>query len=120
MFAKIAEFFIKNSKLTLVLVIITLLSGIWSYLIIPKQYNPTIIVPAFNVMVPANWLTNEEVSKYIVSPLENKLMELEWIDEVYWIAGDNYASVMMKFKVWEDSEKAKISLQQKLKENMGL
>ncbi len=120
MFAKIAEFFIKNSKITLVLIIITLFSWIWSYLVIPKQYNPTIIVPAFNVVVPANWLNSEEVSKYIISPLENKIMEIEWIDEVYWVAWDSYGSVMLKFKVWEDAQKAKISLRQKLSENMWL
>jgi len=120
MFANIAKFFIENSKLTLVLVIITLLSWIWSYFLIPKQYNPTIVVPAFSIVVPANWLTSDEVSKYIVSPLENKIMELEWIDEVYWTAGDNYGAAMVKFKVGQDAEKAKIRLQQKLQENMWL
>lgn len=120
MFASIAKFFIENSKLTLVLVIITLLSWVWSYFIIPKQYNPTIIVPAFSVVVPANGLSVSEVSRYIVSPLENKIMELEGIDEVYWVAWDNYGSAMVKFNVWEDSEKAKIRLQQKLSENLDL
>ena len=120
MFANIAKFFIENSKLTLVLVIITLISWVWSYFIIPKQYNPTIIVPAFSIVIPANWLTASEVSRYIVSPLENKIMELEGIDEVYWTAWDNYAAAMVKFKVWEDAEKAKIRLQQKLSENMWL
>ena len=120
MFAKIAKFFIENSKLTLVLVIITLLSWIWSYFLIPKQYNPTIVVPAFSIVVPANWLSSDEVSKYIISPLENKIMELEWIDEVYWTAWDNYGAAMVKFKVGQDAEKAKIRLQQKLQENMWL
>ena len=120
MFWKIAEFFIQNSKLTLVLIIISLLSGVWSYFIIPKQYNPTIIVPAFNVVVPVNWMTSREISKYIITPLENKIMELEWIDEVYGIAKENHGSVMVKFKVWEDISRAKISLNQKLNENIEL
>ena len=120
MFANIAKFFIQNSKLTIVLILVTLLSWIWSYFLIPKQYNPTIVVPAFNVFVPANWLTSKEVSRYIVSTLENKIMELEWIDEVYWTAWDNYWAVMIKFKVWQDAEKAKIRLLQKLQENMWL
>ena len=120
MFANIAKFFIENSKLTLVLVMITLISWVWSYFILAKQYNPTIIVPAFSIVIPANWLSAWEVSKYIVSPLENKIMELEWIDEVYWTAWDNYWAAMVKFKVWEDSEKAKIRLVQKMNENMDL
>ncbi len=119
-FAKIAEFFIKNWKITIVLIIVTLITGFWSYLILPKQYNPTIVVPAFQIVVPSMWLGALEISKIIVSPLENKIMELEWIDEVYWIAGDNYWWVMAKFHVGIDKEKAKIRLIQKIRENNDL
>jgi len=120
MFSKLAEFFIKNSKLTFVLVLVTLISWIWSYLIIPKQYNPTIVVPAFSVMVNAPSLDSWEVKKYITDELENKIMELEWVDETYWVSNENYAWVMVKFKVWQDKEKAKIRLNQKLSENLDL
>ena len=120
MFWKIAEFFIKNSKLTIVLVLVTLITGLWSYFILAKQYNPTIVVPAFQVMVPSPWLEADEISKIVVSPLENKIMELEWIDEVYGVAWDNYWAVMAKFHVWVDKEKAKIWLIQKIRENMIL
>jgi len=120
MFAKLAEFFIKNSKITIVLLIVSLIVGLWSYIILPKQYNPTIIVPAFQVSVPAPWLDTKEVSRIVVSPLENKIMELEWIDKVYWYATDNFWGVMVKFHVWVDKEKAKIRLIQKIRENMRL
>ncbi len=120
MFTKIAKFFIENSKLTLVLVVATFIVWVASYTIIPKQYNPEIIVPAFNITVKAPSLNSEEVKKYITSPLENKIMELEWIDEVYGISWENYAWVMAKFEVWVDKEEAKIRLTQKLNENMDL
>ncbi len=120
MFSKFAEFFIKNSKLTIVLIIITLISWVWSYLIIPKQYNPTIIVPAFNVLIKAPSLTSDETKRLITNELENKIMELEWIDEVFSVSADNYVWVMVKFKVWEDLEDAKIRLNQKLAQNMEL
>jgi len=120
MFAKIAEFFIKNSKITIVLLIVSLIVWLGSYIIIPKQYNPTIIVPAFQVSVPAPGLDTKEISKIVVSPLENKIMELEGIDDVYGYATDNFWGVMVKFHVWVDKEKAKIRLIQKIRENMML
>jgi len=120
MYWKIAKFFIENSKLTFVLVLISIIAGIWSYISISKQYNPSIIVAAFEVSVIAPWLNNEEISQLIVSPLENKIMELEWIDKVYWFAWENYWWVMLKFKVGIDKEKAKIRLNQKLNENLDL
>jgi len=60
-----------------VLVLVTLITGLGSYMIIPKQYNPSIVVPAFQVMVPSLGLDANEISKIVVSPLENKIMELE-------------------------------------------
>jgi len=120
MFAKIAEFFIKNWKLTIVLLLVTLITGLWSYIILPKQYNPTIVVPAFEIIVPSAWLEAFEISRIVVSPLENKIMELEWIDEVYGVAWDNYWWIMAKFHVWVDKEKAKIRLIQKIRENNNL
>ena len=120
MFAKFAEFFIKNWKLTIVLIIITLISWVWSYIILPKQYNPTIIVPAFNVLVKAPSMTSDETKRLITNELENKIMEIEWIDEAFWVSWDNYSAVMVKFKVWEDAEEAKIKLNQKLTQNMDL
>ncbi len=120
MFAKIANFFIKNSKLTSVLILVTLIVGLGSYIILPKQYNPTIVVPAFEVMIPSPGLEASEISKIIVSPLENVVMELEWIDRVYGIAWDNYGAVMAKFHVGVDKEKAKIRLIQKIRESKEL
>lgn len=87
---------------------------------LPKQYNPQIILPAFEISLKAPNLSNSEISKYVVSPMENKIMELEWIDKVYGTAYDWYAWLMVQFKVWVDNEKAKIRLIQKLNENMWL
>ena len=120
MFSKFAEFFIKNAKLTSVIVIIVFLSGIISYIKLPKQYNPEIVAPAFNIFLKAPSLSSEDIQKYIISPLENKLMELEGMDEIYSTAGEWYASVLAKFDVGIDKEKAKIRINQKIGENIDL
>lgn len=120
MFKNIAEFFIKNSKLTFVLVFVSLWVGIASYFALPKQYNPTIVVPAFSIQIPSYWLDSSQVSKNIVTPVENLVMEIEWIDEVYGYSYDNMAWIMAKFKVWVTSEDAKIRINQKINENLSL
>lgn len=120
MFTKLASFFINNWKLTLVLVILMMFTWIASYKILPKQYNPQITLPAFEISLKAPNLSNTEISKFIISPMENKIYELEWIDKVYGTAWDWYAWLMVQFNVWVDTEKAKIRLTQKLNENMWL
>ncbi len=120
MFSKIAEFFIKNTKLTFVLILVILITWIWSYIIIPKQYNPTIIVPAFQVYVESPGLNSQDVKTLVTSELENKIMEIEWIDEVFSTSRENFVWVMVKFKVWIDKENAKIRLLQKLSQNLDI
>lgn len=117
MFSRLANFFIQNSKLTFVIVLVTLFVGTASYLLIPKQYNPTIIVPAFYVEVPSVWLTSEENKHLTLDVLEDAIMEVEGIDKTYGIAWDNFVAVMVQFLVWVDKEKAKIRLIQKVSES---
>jgi multidrug efflux pump subunit AcrB len=117
MFQNLAKFFIENWKLTLVLVIATLVTWIGSYFVLPKQYNPTIIVPAFQIQVRAPGMTPSEVNTYVTSEIENKIMELEGINEVYGVSWEGFSWIMAKFHVWVDKEKAKIRLIQKIGEN---
>jgi len=87
---------------------------------IPKQYNPTIIAPAFHIFISSPSMSSWENQRLIMNELENKLMEIEWIDEVFWVSWDNYVWVMAKFHVGENAENAKIRLNQKLSQNMDL
>lgn len=84
---------------------------------IPKQYNPTIIVPAFFVQVPSPGLSSEENKNLILNDLEDKVTEIEGIDKTYGVAMDNAVGLMVQFKVGIDKEKAKIRLLQKISEN---
>ncbi len=120
MFAKFAEFFIKNGKLTIVFILVTLISWVGSYFLIPKQYNPTIIAPAFHIFISSPSMSSWENQRLIMNELENKIMEIEGIDEVFGVAWDNYVWVMAKFHVGENAENAKIRLNQKLSQNMDL
>lgn len=117
---KLTEFFIKNNKLTTIIVGIIFALGIASYFTLPKQYNPKITVPAFSIMVPAPGLSSQEVSNLVVAPLENKLMEIEGIDEMMGVASENMAGVMTTFVIGTDKEEAKTRLYEKINNNMDL
>ena len=120
MIRKFTEFWIKNGKITVIFMIIFMIWWIFSWLVIPKQYNPDIIVPAFNIIVPAPWYNAKEVENLIVKPLENKLMEIEWVEHVYWVAHADRGAVMVSFYVWTDKEKATTRLYNKIFANIDL
>lgn len=120
MFAKFAGFWIKNQKLTVVIVSAILLMWVFWRIVIPKQYNPKIEAPAFNIMVPAPWYSPQEVSELVVKPLENKIAEIDGVDDIFGYAENNRASVMVSFKVGEDKEKSTIKIYNKLFSNLRL
>ncbi len=120
MFTKFAEFRIKNQKLTVVIICVVLLTWIFSRLVIPKQYNPKIDAPAFNIVVPAPWYSAKQVEELIVKPLENKVWEVNWIDDIYWYANNNFGAVMVTFKVGQKKEDATVRLYNKIFSNLDL
>ena len=116
MFARLALFFIENSKLTAIAVTVTLFAGILSYIFIPKQYNPSIIVPAFSLEIPLSG-QNAQINKNLyLDVLEDAIGEIEQIDHLYGIAGDNFIGLMVQFQVGVKNEDAKIRINQKLRE----
>jgi len=118
MIKKFAQFWIDNPKVTIVLMLVTVLWWILSYIIIPKQYNPDIPVPAFSIIVPAPGYSAKQVEHLVVEPLEDKIAEIKDVDHIYWMAMKDYGMVMVSFEVWTDKEKATTRLYNKIFENL--
>lgn len=120
MFEKFTRFFLENEKITIVLITIIAIFWTWAYIMLPKQYNPSIVAPAFNIQIPINWYSSTESSQFVAKNLENKLKELEWIDKIMSYASDNFASTMVSFKVWVPQEIAKTRVYDKMYGNYDL
>lgn len=120
MLEKFARFFLENEKITIVLITIISFFGVASYIMLPKQYNPSIVAPAFNIQIPINWYSSSDASQFVARSLENKIKELEWVDKIMSYSQDNFASVMVSFKVWIPQEIAKTRLYDKMYSNYDL
>ncbi len=119
MIKKFTQFWIENAKVTVVLILIMFFSGIGSYILISKQYNPDIPVPAFNIIVPAPGFSAKEVENLVVEPLEDKIAEIKDIDHIYGVSRPNFWVVNVKFEVWTNKEKATTRLYNKIFENLS-
>lgn len=120
MIASFTKFFLQNEKITWILILIISLFWLLAYILLPKQYNPSIVAPAFLIEVPAPWYTAWEWHEYIIKTIENKIRELIWVDTIYWYATDGYISVMVAFEVGVDQEDAKTRLYDKMYANYDL
>ena len=120
MVARFTEFFLKNEKITFILILIISVFGFLSYILLPKQYNPSIVAPAFLIEIPAYGYSAKEWHEYVVKSVENKVRELVWVDTVFGYATDGYVNIMIAFEVGIDQEIAKTRLYDKMYSNYDL
>lgn len=111
------SYWIKNKKIMWLALTLVGLWWAWGWLFLPKQYNPDIVMPAFQLMIPAPWYTSQEIQRNIIQPLERSLKEIQDIDTTTSIASSNYAATMIMFEVWTSKEAAYTRLIDKLESN---
>ncbi|MBL0217547.1 MAG: efflux RND transporter permease subunit [Myxococcales bacterium] len=103
-----------NSKLTPLLVIVSVLLGLGAAVILPREEEPQIKVPMVDVLVTMPGATAAEVERRVTSPLERLLWEIEGVEYVYSTSQPGRATAIVRFRVGEDVERSLVKLHQKL------
>lgn len=114
---KLAKAFI-HSKITMMMVIAVTLAGIMAYLITPREYNPQIVVPAANIIVPKAGATPEEVSNMVVKPLETILSALPGVKHTFGYASNDFGVVTVQFDVGENQVDSLVKVYNQIMQNM--
>ncbi|MBE9519846.1 MAG: efflux RND transporter permease subunit, partial [Proteobacteria bacterium] len=113
---RIAQAFIK-SKLTPLIVLASLLLGIFATAITPREEEPQIIVPMVDVMVAYPGASAKEVEERITRPMESFLWEIKGVEYVYSIVKPGMNLTIVRFYVGEDMEDSLVNLYNKLMAN---
>lgn len=116
---KIAGTFI-NSKLTSLLVGVSILLGAGAIMLLPREEEPQIVVPMVDLFVQMPGATAKEVEERVTGPMEKLLWEIPGVEYVYSTSSPGYAMVIVRFYVGEDEETAIVRLNQKMFANMDL
>ena len=95
-----------NSRLTPILNITFILLGVFSTFKLPREEEPQINVPMFDVMVPFYGAAPKEIEKHLVEVGERKLWEIPGVEYIYSIAQPNFAMFTVRFKVGTAPETA--------------
>ncbi len=78
---KIAGTFIQ-SKLTPIIVLTSLLLGIFAVVVTPREEEPQIIVPMIDVFVSYPGASAKEVEELVTSPMEKFLWEIDGVEYI--------------------------------------
>ncbi len=109
-----------NSRLTPILIITFILLGVFSTFKLPREEEPQINVPMFDVMVPFYGAAPKEIEKHLVEVGERKLWEIPGVEYIYSIAQPNFAMFTVRFKVGTIPETAANLIYTKTLDNKDL
>ncbi|MDD5034009.1 MAG: efflux RND transporter permease subunit [Methylococcaceae bacterium] len=117
--AEIVRLFI-TSKLSLLLLIASLLAGLAALWLTPREEEPQIVVPVADVFVSMPGASAEEIEKLVATPLEAKLREVDGVEYVYSASREGEAMVTVRFYVGENREDSLVKVWNKLMSNQDL
>jgi len=113
---RIARAFI-DSKLTPLIIISSVLLGVFAVLVLPREEEPQIKVPMVDVLVTMPGAGAKEVEQRVTRPMEKLLWEIPGVEYIYSTSSEGQSLVIVRFKVGEDMEASLVKLNQKLQSN---
>ena len=114
---EIAKVFI-GSKLTVLLMIVFMVIGVYSSFLIPREEEPQIDVPMADIFVGYPGASPTEVESRVVKPLEKLISNIKGVEYVYSTSMNEKAMVIVQFYVGEDIERSFVKLYNEINKHM--
>ena len=114
---KIAKSFI-GSKLTVLLMIVFMVIGVYSSFLIPREEEPQIDVPMADIFVGYPGASPSEVESRVVKPLEKLISNIKGVEYVYSTSMKEQGMVIVQFYVGEDIERSFVKLYNEINKHM--
>jgi len=116
---RIAALFI-GSKLTPLIILGSLLLGLFAIVATPREEEPQIVVPMADVWLPFPGASAKVVEEQLTKPFERKLSEIKGVEYVYSISRPGGALIIVRFYVGQPMEQSLVDLYDKLMSNQDL
>lgn len=113
---RIAKAFIQ-SKLTPLIVIASILLGLFAVIVTPREEEPQIVVPMIDVFVSYPGASAQEVDERVTKPMSKFLWEIDGVEYIYGMSKPGMGIAIVRFKVGQDMEKSVVNLYNKLMSN---
>jgi len=97
---------VNNATTVFVLVAIIIISGLYSYLTVPKESFPEVVVPEVFIGTPYPGNSPSNIEKLITRPLEKEIKTITGVDEITSTSIQGYSAVDVKFEFDVTSDEA--------------
>jgi multidrug efflux pump len=111
---KLVELAIRNTRLTLSVLVFLILSGTIAYMTIPKEAEPDIQIPIIYVSVHYEGISPEDSERLILRPLETALKSIQGIKKMTGTAYQGGGNLLMEFQAGANLDKALTDVRSKV------
>jgi multidrug efflux pump subunit AcrB len=114
---KIAKVFMQ-SKLTILLMIVFMVVGVYSSFLIPREEEPQIDVPMADIFIGYPGASPTEVESRVIKPLEQLISNIKGVEYVYSTSMKEQGIVIVQFYVGQDIERSFVKLYNEINKHM--
>lgn len=109
-----------NSKLTVLLMIVFMIIGVYSSFLIPREEEPQIDVPMADIFVGYPGASPKEVESRVIKPLEKLISNIDGVEYVYSTSMKEQGMVIVQFYVGEDIERSFVKMYNEINKHMDI
>lgn len=110
---RIVEVFLRGD-VAILLIVISLMLGVASLMLTPREEEPQIVVPIADVFATAPGLSAAEVERQVTDRLEKLLYQIDGVEYVYSMSSPGQCMVTVRFYVGEDREDSLVKIYNKI------
>lgn len=105
---------LSRSRTMVMLFLLLTITGLISYINIPKEAEPDIDIPYIYVSMSHDGISPEDAERMLVKPMENQLKSIEGIKVMTSRAEEGHASITLEFVAGFDSDQALTDVRDKV------
>ncbi|MCP5081063.1 MAG: efflux RND transporter permease subunit [Alphaproteobacteria bacterium] len=105
---------LRRPRAVLAMMLFLVFSGVYSYVAIPKDARPDIVVPTYYISIPLEGVSPEDAERLLLKPMEEKLRGLEGLKELTSIASLGHGAIIVEFETDVDTETASQDVREKV------
>lgn len=105
---------IGRTRTVLLILVLLLLSGTFTYISIPKESDPDVTIPFIYVSIAHDGISPEDAERMLVKPMENELRSVEGVKEMTANAGEGHASITLEFLAGTNPKEALADVRDKV------
>jgi len=94
----VVNFFFKQTRVVILLLVTILIFGLTSYQNIPKESAPEVPIPIAYVSTSLDGISPEDSERLLLKPLETELSTIEGLKKYNSVASEGHASVTLEFE----------------------